>query len=56
MPTLYRSRCRRVSLNEDLVREHPRRTIHFDLFRDDWHLRQAERAHAAGQLVPDTSS
>lgn len=45
-----------VVLNEDLVREHPRRTIHFDLFRDDWHLRQAEQAPATGLLVTDTPS
>jgi galactonate dehydratase len=32
-----------VELDEDVVAEHPRREIHFDLFREDWHLRQAER-------------
>jgi galactonate dehydratase len=32
-----------VTVDEDCIREHPRRTIHFDLFADDWHLRQAER-------------
>ena len=35
-----------VELDEDVVAEHPRREIHFDLFRDDWHLRQAERETA----------
>jgi galactonate dehydratase len=30
-----------VTLDEDVVAEHPRQTIHFDLFADDWHLRQA---------------
>jgi galactonate dehydratase len=30
-----------VTLDEDVVAEHPRRTIHFDLFAEDWHLRQA---------------
>jgi galactonate dehydratase len=35
-----------VELDEDVVAEHPRREIHFDLFRDDWHLRQAERGAA----------
>jgi galactonate dehydratase len=32
-----------VTLHEDLVRDHPRRTVHFDLYSQDWHLRQAER-------------
>ena len=32
-----------VAIDEDVILEHPRRTIHFDLFADDWHLRQAER-------------
>jgi galactonate dehydratase len=31
-----------VELNEDVIEEHPRREIHFDLFREDWHLRTAE--------------
>jgi galactonate dehydratase len=31
-----------VTLDEDLVRANPRRAIHFDLFKDNWHLRQAE--------------
>jgi galactonate dehydratase len=31
-----------VELNEDVIEEHPRREIHFDLFRDDWHLRIAD--------------
>jgi galactonate dehydratase len=33
-----------VVLDEDLVREHPQREIHFDLFREDWQYRQAELA------------
>lgn len=32
-----------VTFDEDVVREHPRRSVHFDLFREDWHLRRAER-------------
>ena len=35
-----------VQLDEEVVREHPRREIHFDLFREDWHLRRAEREAA----------
>jgi galactonate dehydratase len=35
-----------VELDEDVVAEHPRREIHFDLFREDWHLRRAERETA----------
>jgi galactonate dehydratase len=31
-----------VTLNEDVVAEHPRNAIHFNLFAEDWHLRQAE--------------
>jgi galactonate dehydratase len=33
-----------VTLNEDLVREHPLRDLHFHLFEEDWHLRQAREA------------
>ena len=33
-----------VAIDEDVIREHPRREIHFDLFAEDWHLRQAARA------------
>ncbi len=33
-----------VTLNEDVIREHPRRAIHFNLFAENWHLRQAERS------------
>jgi galactonate dehydratase len=32
-----------VTLDEDLVAEHPRRPVHFDLFAENWHLRQAAR-------------
>jgi galactonate dehydratase len=32
-----------VTLNEDVIQAHPRRNIHFDLFGDQWHLRQAQR-------------
>ncbi len=32
-----------VTLNEDVIREHPRRAIHFNLFAENWHLRRAER-------------
>jgi galactonate dehydratase len=31
-----------VTLDEDLVREHPRENIRFDLFDDDWQLRQPQ--------------
>ena len=30
-----------VTLNPDMIREHPRQNIHFNLFVDDWHKRQA---------------
>jgi galactonate dehydratase len=33
-----------VTLDEDVVRAHPMRQLHFDLFADDWHFRQAEQA------------
>jgi galactonate dehydratase len=33
-----------VTLDEDVIAEHPRQPIHFDLFAENWHLRQAERA------------
>lgn len=32
-----------VTLDEEVVREHPSRSIHFDLFQDQWHLRHAVR-------------
>lgn len=32
-----------VTLDENVIAEHPRRALHFDLFQHDWHLRQAER-------------
>jgi galactonate dehydratase len=31
-----------VILNEDFIREHPRKQIHFDLYAEDWHKRQAK--------------
>jgi galactonate dehydratase len=30
-----------ITLNEAFVAEHPRQSVHFDLFADDWHKRQA---------------
>jgi len=33
-----------VTLNEDVVRANPQRRLHFDLFREEWHLRQSRRA------------
>jgi galactonate dehydratase len=30
-----------VKLNEDVIREHPRQKVHFNLFADDWHKRKA---------------
>jgi galactonate dehydratase len=30
-----------VTLNEDVIAAHPQRNIHFNLFADDWHRRQA---------------
>jgi len=35
-----------VTLDEDVVRAHPMRAIHFDLFTEDWHFRQAPRSGA----------
>jgi galactonate dehydratase len=32
-----------VTLDEALVAEHPARLFHFNLFQDEWHLRQAAR-------------
>jgi galactonate dehydratase len=32
-----------VTLDEDLIAEHPRRPIHLNLFGDGWHLRGRER-------------
>jgi galactonate dehydratase len=33
-----------VTFNEELVHEHPRQDVYFDLFAEDWHLRGAEPA------------
>jgi galactonate dehydratase len=33
-----------VTLDEEVIRDHPRQAVHFDLFRKGWHLRRAERA------------
>jgi galactonate dehydratase len=33
-----------VSLDEDVIAEHPRASVHFDLFREDWQYRQALRS------------
>jgi galactonate dehydratase len=35
-----------VTLDEDVVRAHPMRELHFDLFADDWHFRQASPSGA----------
>jgi galactonate dehydratase len=32
-----------VTLNEDVVAEHPAQKLHFNLFQDEWHKRQAVR-------------
>jgi galactonate dehydratase len=41
-----------VTLDEDLVRANPKRTIRFDLYKDNWHLRQAD----AGVDQPATTT
>jgi galactonate dehydratase len=35
-----------VTLDEEVVRAHPMREMHFDLFSEDWHFRQASEAAA----------
>ena len=30
-----------ITLDEAFVAEHPRQSVHFDLFAEDWHKRQA---------------
>lgn len=32
-----------VMLNEDLIREHPRQQVHFNLYDEDWHKRDARK-------------
>ena len=32
-----------VTIDEDLIAEHPARRLHFNLFQDEWHRRQAAR-------------
>ncbi|TMC32271.1 MAG: mandelate racemase/muconate lactonizing enzyme family protein, partial [Chloroflexi bacterium] len=32
-----------VTIDEDLIAAHPARRLHFNLFQDEWHLRQAAR-------------
>ena len=31
-----------LTLNEDFIAAHPRERVHFDLFSEDWHKRQAK--------------
>jgi galactonate dehydratase len=31
-----------ITLNEEFIAEHPRERVHFDLFSEDWHKRQAK--------------
>ena len=35
-----------VTIDPDVIAEHPRRDIQFDLFQDGWQYRQALRADA----------
>jgi galactonate dehydratase len=35
-----------VTLNEDVIEAHPATSIFFDLFSENWHLRQAEHGQA----------
>lgn len=32
-----------VKLDEEVIRQHPRQQIHFNLFAEDWHKRQATK-------------
>jgi galactonate dehydratase len=36
-----------VKLNEDIIKEHPRQKVHFNLFADDWHKRKASKGESA---------
>jgi galactonate dehydratase len=38
-----------VTLDRDVIREHPRREIHFDLFKEQWHLRHGEAARVGAR-------
>ena len=31
-----------VTINEDFIKDHPRKEIHFDLYKEDWHKRDAK--------------
>jgi galactonate dehydratase len=37
-----------VKLNEALIQEHPRQSVHFNLFADDWHKRRPKNPAAPG--------
>jgi galactonate dehydratase len=41
-----------VTLDEHVARAHPMRDMHFDLFSEDWHFRQTDRA-AAGSAAEE---
>ena len=30
-----------MTLDEEVIRAHPRQNVHFNLFKEDWHKRQA---------------
>jgi len=36
-----------VTLNEDVIKEHPRQKVHFNLFADDRHKRKASKGESA---------
>ena len=37
-----------VSMDEDVIQAHPRQNVHFNLYADDWHKRQATRKDPGG--------
>ncbi len=32
-----------VTINEDFIKEHPRKEVHFDLYKEDWHKRDSRK-------------
>ena len=47
-----------IKLNEDIIREHPRQHVFFNLFAENWHLRQAVQTppHQDEQTPPSVHS
>ena len=42
-----------VTLNKEVIREHPKQRVFFNLYAENWHLRQAQQATQAPVIKPE---